>query len=334
MNSVLEDIAKNLAPPAAPAVVEPPVQAPPVTRPVAPPVTPPAAPVNVTPPAAPEAPATPQVDPEVQKHLNWLVDETAVDAPVTPSATPSITPPEPRVISDDEKLAQEILKDPLGKALLEFRKSGKPLSEFTKELQQKDFNGKSDLDIYTDEIKKYGQLSEDETAAEIEKFNALPILQKKQLINEIKGGYEKSFSEKLAQYQPKDNSEFVIQAQKAAAKELDETVKSMAGKYFYGLQITPEISEEITSYVVKNARPKPDGTGYDIPASIREAVFFNDKLVKKLLKATADMATAQGYDKLIAERNRPDKELSPGIVPSTKLGISDAISDMIEKRRQ
>jgi hypothetical protein len=342
MNPVLEGIAAGLAgankgTPVTSATETTPGVAAPAAKPVEE-AKPPAVEVK-----APESstPTEPE-DKEFAAHLNWLTSEEDANVQTTAAAPESGAPSGQAEAGQAEaqyaekaKAYDSLVSNPLFNAVVEMMNSGKGVADFAKEMYFDDWSGKSPAEVYEATLRSEGVSAED-IEAEMSKFSELTAYQQKKQADEIRAARSSEYEKKIEKFKnpATDYTEIQrvqVQAAETARKELTDTLKEMDGKYYYGLKITPEIASEIEAHVVKNAVPNEDGRSYNIKQSIRNAVFNNERLIKKLLRANADAAMTAGYKKAIEARNRPSKEDTNG-APVNAATLSETIRAIGERK--
>lgn len=273
-------------PPVAPPAPEPP--APPSAEPPAPPVAPVAPPV---PPAA-EPPAG---DPPVKKE--WYEDSDP-----TPPANPAQPQTQTNPFEDDEDI----------KLILEYKKSGKTLKDFVAEYQVPDVDTLSDEQIVKNGMKEFFTLSDEEYETAVYEYENAPILQKKQMAQQMREQYKLKNQEKLKQLSGQ-NSKYAEHQAKAIElfnKEIVEFREKVVDQELYGLRISAEMADSLVKYAQEEITfQRPDGT-YDIEKIMSFALW--GKYGKDLVKANVTKARNEGKEQVIREVTNPSPNVTGG----------------------
>jgi len=230
---------------------------------------------------------------------------------------------------------EEVLNDPLTKALIEFRKSGKSdLNEFAKEVGFVNVEAMSDVDIITAECRREG-LTDEQIESELESFNSMSELQKKKHIKSVKNEMIQERDEKLKSFTAGNEQARKVYAEAARVgkAQLEDLMPKMTDKKYEGLLITPEMAKSIEQYVIE--RPEPiykDGqfVGFDIKTSIDNAV---TKLYKnEWKKSLIELGRTLGADKALSARIRPNrKEATSAVVPLKQTSEKDIFESSSQK---
>ena len=232
---------------------------------------------------------------------------------------------------------EKILADPLTKAFLDFRKEGgQDLAEFSKKIGISDVGSLTPEQLYEQDLKGMPELSEDEVADEMAKFQDLSKVEKLRLTKDIKSKLFAERDEKLKTFSVNVNKEaeaykaFEQQAISKGVTELGDVLTKMEGKKYKGLTVTPEMANEIRQYVTQNTVVKlnEDGSfiGYDIEKSVSNAMKIN--YGDDMIKVAAKMAKAYGMDKALKLRQRPNKmDSTSNQIPIAQKDIKDYAKD-------
>lgn len=282
-----------------------------------------------------------------EEDKNYL-KELAAERKLAPVAKGEVKPAKEIVESDEDYVRpykekatayDEIEKDPLSKAFIEFRKKGgSDINQFVKELGIVDVERMTPEQIFEADTKSLG-LSEDGLAEEMERFNSLSEAQKLRETNPIKKQMIQDRDEKIKTFSAGVNKEaqaqeaFMNEAASVGKKVLGETLSKMEGKKYKGLLITSEMANEIKDYVSNNTVPKIENgkfTGYDIEKSVRMAVL--DKYEKQLLMANHQMGKTFGMDKALKLRLRPNRvESGTGGTPRLEITKKESVEAETDK---
>jgi len=183
-----------------------------------------------------EAPAEEQNEEEIP----WYEKEEA-------GASESKSDPKPNVEQTPEEEDADI------KLLREFKKSGKTLRDFVKELDVPDFATMDDASIVEIGLKQLEGFDGDDYAAAVEEFNQMSLFQKKKLVSDYRNTLIAQNEEKLKQLTsgPSKQKEETQKTLTRFETEIGSIAKDMSGKEVYGLKVTDEMSSKIQSYLTK-----------------------------------------------------------------------------------
>ncbi len=174
----------------------------------------------------------------------------------------------------------------------------------------------------------------------IERYNSLPKLEQKEILNNFKNNLTKQTEEKIKSFSAGSQvqrQEFE-KIQKESLDELQKEVESKIGKKWRGLLIDKNMSKAIYETVLSESYAKPiikDGkiTGYDVKNGVRLAIL--DKFEKQLYKTQYDLAHLSAYDKAIQERNRPSENMNGNeIVASNPNDIEKVTKEIREEQKK
>ncbi len=261
-----------------------------------------------------------EVDPETKAHLDWL-NEIEEEKIASLEAEKKETPNYEKEIESYKTRLQEqesILNDDYIKAVVEFRKNGgTDISELnkylgiteTKDLTIQDFYNQKGVaaGLKGDELKEAVEES-------IERYNTLPKLEQKEILNNFKQNLTKQSEEKIKSFSTQSQS-YRQEQQKinnAAFEEIKKEVSEKVGKKYRGLLIDNKMGKEISELApfyapeIKDANGRV--TGYDVKKGVRLAIL--DKFEKQLYKTQYDLAHVSAYEKAINERNRPSENMN------------------------
>jgi predicted lactoylglutathione lyase len=151
------------------------------------------------------------------------------------------------------KVEESVEEDEDIKLLREFKKSGKTLRDFVKELDVPDFATMDEASIVEIGLKELEGFTGDDYAAAVEEFNQMSLFQKKKLVSDYRNTLIAQNEEKLKQLTsaPAKQKQEVQQTLTRFEAEIGSIAKDMSGKEVYGLKVTDEMSTKIQSYLTK-----------------------------------------------------------------------------------
>ena len=198
------------------------------------------------------------------------------------------------------------------KLLLEYKKSGKTLSDFVKEYQVEDVKSWSDDKIVKEGLKEFMQLSEEEYEQAISEFESASIFQKKQWAESFKQKFEEKNSDKLKQLMSSNQQSEEYQKAVAAKynEEMENFSQSIVNKELYGLKITDEMSKDLRNFIDNEFRLTKEDGSFDIEKIYSVAVWL--KYGKDLVKANITKAKNEGREQVIKEVTNPSKNMTGG----------------------
>ncbi|NBP67670.1 MAG: hypothetical protein EBR30_07445 [Cytophagia bacterium] len=267
------------------------------------PAEPPAEPTPEEP--APQEPVS-QVNDQItdsvtQTNKEWWDDDPK---PAEPKAT------EAKKETQTQETSLELDEDL--KLLLEYKKSGKTLSDFVKEYQVEDVKSWSDDKIVKEGLKEFMQLSEEEYEQAISEFESASIFQKKQWAESFKQKFEEKNSDKLKQLMSSNQQSEEYQKAVAAKynEEIENFSQSIVNKELYGLKITDEMSKDLRNFIDNEFRLTKEDGSFDIEKIYSVAVWL--KYGKDLVKANITKAKNEGREQVIKEVTNPSKNMTGG----------------------
>lgn len=267
------------------------------------PAEPPAEPITEEP--APQEPVS-QVNDQItdsvtQQNKEWWDDEPK---PAEPKATDAKK--ETQTQENSLELDEDL------KLLLEYKKSGKTLSDFVKEYQVEDVKSWSDDKIVKEGLKEFMQLSEEEYEQAISEFESASIFQKKQWAESFKQKFEEKNSDKLKQLMSSNQQSEEYQKAVAAKynEEIENFSQSIVNKELYGLKITDEMSKDLRNFIDNEFRLTKEDGSFDIEKIYSVAVWL--KYGKDLVKANITKAKNEGREQVIKEVTNPSKNMTGG----------------------
>lgn len=225
---------------------------------------------------------------------------------------------------------ETILEDPLVSAFAEFVKSGNTdVNEFAKQVGALNFGELGMEDMYrmrAQEMGFDGEELDDAVFEQMDKFNSMTRLEKKDEENKLRAVYKsqsaerlKSFTERVANERSTEQQR-VAQIVEKAETELDEVLNKMKGQRWKSLMIDESmannIREAIPAFAPLMGKFDQDQklTGFDVKDGIEMAIW---KLYgKQLLKSTYDIGRTSGFDEAMKERIRPTATPGMGASPA------------------
>ena len=182
-----------------------------------------------------EAPAGEQTEEEIP----WYEKEEAAASETKIEVKPKVE----ESVEEDEDI----------KLLREFKKSGKTLRDFVKELDVPDFATMDEASIVEIGLKELEGFTGDDYAAAVEEFNQMSLFQKKKLVSDYRNTLIAQNEEKLKQLTsgPSKQKEETQKTLTRFETEIGSIAKDMSGKEVYGLKVTDEMSSKIQSYLTK-----------------------------------------------------------------------------------
>jgi len=266
------------------------------------------------------------IDKDTESHLEWLKEDAGLESKEIKDKEPKVNyEEEVKTYKTKLKEYEDVLNDEYVKAVIEFRKNGGvDLNQLNAQLGIVDVNKVTIQDFYNQKAVEAG-LEGDELAEAVEesvdRYNSLPKLDQKEILNSFKNNLRVKTEEKLKSFSANNQKqrEVVQQLENAFYSDLKKDVSDKVGKKWRGLLIDEKMSKEIEQIAPSYAKHKYDENGnfigYDAKEAVRLAIL--DKFEKKLMKAQYDLASVSTYDKLIQERNRPSENLTSNQVVVT-----------------
>lgn len=219
------------------------------------------------------------------------------------------------------------------------RQQGKSIYEAFKEAAPIDVKKLSAEELYGIELKKYSaHLSEEEVAAEMERFKDLDKIEKLRLTQPIREQLEKEQAEKQRNFSAdpearKKQQEAEYKKQEELAKkyqdDLNNTISALKGQAFYGVTVDDKILKQISDETSKDGFPaifKPDWTP-DNEAMIELAILRTQ--MANILKVNIKKVKNETQIDMLKERRNVSLKDGTG-APITR-GAND---DSYEARKQ
>jgi hypothetical protein len=216
------------------------------------------------------------------------------------------------------------------KLLMEYKKSGKTLSDFIKEYQVEDIASWGDEKIVEEGLKNFMKLSEEEFEQALYDYKNSSLFQKKQLVENFREKFQKKNEDKLKQL-TQSNTEADLKARAIVEKyhtDLEEFSTNLANKELYGLKITDEMSKNLKNYLEKEfSMTRKDGS-IDVEKMYSVALWLN--YGADLVKANITKAKNEGKEQVIKEVTNPSKNYtnSGKIVSSGLEAVQEAFSTL------
>lgn len=237
---------------------------------------------------------------------------------------------------------EKILSDPLVSAFAEFIKSGNTdVNEFAKQVGAFSV-GEMDIEsMYrtrAQEMGFEGEELEDAVMEQLDKFNSMTRLERKDEENKLRSTYKsqsaerlKSFTEKIANERVAEQ-ERVLKVVETAESELDDVLNKMNGQRWKSLVIDESMIKTIRDTIPALApiMGKFDDNqklvGFDVKEGIEMAIW---KLYgKQLLKSTFDIGRTSGFEEAMKDRIRPTATPGGSTAPAYPSKTSEeSISD-------
>jgi hypothetical protein len=238
---------------------------------------------------------------------------------------------------------EQILSDPLVSAFAEFVKSGNTdVAEFAKQVGSLNV-GEMDVEsmyrMRAQEMGFEGDELEDAVMEQLDKFNSMTRIERKDEETKLRSVYKsqsaerlKSFTERIANDRQSEQ-ERVAKVVESAETELDQVLDKMKGQRWKSLLIDESMAKTIRDAIPAFAplMGKFDEgqklVGFDVKEGIEMAIW---KLYgKQLLKSTFDIGRTAGFDEAMKDRVRPTAtpgvSQAPGVPAKTsEESISDA----------
>lgn len=238
---------------------------------------------------------------------------------------------------------EQTLSDPLVSAFAEFVKSGNTdVNEFAKQVGALSV-GELDVEamyrMRAQEMGFEGEELEDAVLEQLDKFNSMTRLERKDEENKLRSTYKsqsaerlKSFTERMANERSTEQQR-VAKIVESAEVELDEVLNKMAGQRWKSLvldeSMVKNIREAIPAFAPLMGKfdEQQKLVGFDVKDGIEMAIW---KLYgKQLLKSTFDIGRTSGFDEAMKERIRPTATPGTSTAPtypakSTDESIADA----------
>lgn len=198
---------------------------------------------------------------------------------------------------------ESILKDPEVEALLAAKKAGKNLLSFAEELKGADTAKLTAADLYSMRLKRNGATDEEITEA-LSEFSLLPKWKQNEETQTIKAQLESERQENLKRI-TNVNSEYAQKQQQITNKataEVEDFVKDLNDKDFFGVRITPEISSVLKDTVMNGFTIRNSDGSVDVKRSMKLALW--DRYEKLVIKANMANAKTEGKEEILKEITR------------------------------
>lgn len=280
-------------------------------------------------------------DDSVKEFMSYIGDdeEAGSDEPQFIGDAPDVQEFKKKYEELEAKLQEQeqILNDPLVSAFAEFVKSGNTdVAEFAKQVGSLNV-GEMDVEsmyrMRAQEMGFEGDELEDAVMEQLDKFNTMTRLEKKDEETKLRSIYKsqsaerlKSFTERIANERQAEQQR-VAKVVESAESELDQVLDKMKGQRWKSLLIDESMAKTIREAIPAFAplMGKFDENqklvGFDVKDGIEMAIW---KLYgKQLLKSTFDIGRTAGFDEAMKDRVRPTA--TPGI--SQAPGVPAKTSD-------
>jgi len=240
---------------------------------------------------------------------------------------------------------EQILSDPLVSAFAEFVKSGNTdVAEFAKQVGSLNV-GEMDVEsmyrMRAQEMGFEGDELEDAVMEQLDKFNSMTRIERKDEETKLRSVYKsqsaerlKSFTERIAN-ERQSEQERVAKVVESAETELDQVLDKMKGQRWKSLLIDESMAKTIRDTIPAFAplMGKFDENqklvGFDVKDGIEMAIW---KLYgKQLLKSTFDIGRTAGFDEAMKDRVRPTA--TPGVSQAPGVPAKTSEESISEARK-
>lgn len=237
------------------------------------------------------------------------------------------------------------LSDPLIAAFAEFVKAGNTdVNEFAKQVGEFSVGEMDIEDMYRAravEMGFEGDDLDDAVMEQLDKYNSMTRLERKDEENKLKSLYKSQSAERLKSFTEKITNQKLEEQQRMneiaskADKELDEVLNKMKGQRWKSLLIDESMANNIKETIPAMAPlmaqldDKNRLTGFDVKEGIEMAIW---KLYgKQLLKSTFDIGRTAGFDEAMKERIRPSSTTGSSASPAVP---GNSLKENIEAARK
>lgn len=280
-------------------------------------------------------------DDSIKEFMSYIGDDEEMDSdePQFIGDAPDVQEFKKKYEELEAKLQEQeqILNDPLVSAFAEFVKSGNTdVAEFAKQvgsLNVGELDVESMYRMRAQEMGFEGEELEDAVMEQLDKFNTMTRLERKDEETKLRSIYKsqsaerlKSFTERIANDRQAEQQR-VAKVVESAESELDQVLDKMKGQRWKSLLIDESMAKTIRDAIPAFAplMGKFDENqklvGFDVKDGIEMAIW---KLYgKQLLKSTFDIGRTAGFDEAMKDRVRPTA--TPGI--SQAPGVPAKTSD-------
>jgi hypothetical protein len=258
-------------------------------------------------------------EPSGEKEWYEVDDEPKKD-PVKPNVT------ETPVEDEDEDI----------KLLKEFKKSGKSLRDFVKEFDVPDYATLDEVKIVEIGLKEIEGFEGEDYNAAVEEFNALPIFQRKRLVEEYRNTLVSRNEDKLKRLTSAPTQQ-KVEAQKTLVRfeaEVDSLAKQLSGKEIYGLTVTDEMSSKIKSYLTKEiSLNRQDGS---IDADLLADFALWKLYGKDIVRTNVTKAKNSGRKEVLEVTTNPSSGKGPSNMSRGQqgLGVDDAFNSWLSTKKR
>jgi hypothetical protein len=237
---------------------------------------------------------------------------------------------ETQVKTNEQKITEQEAIDEEIKLLMEYKKNGKSLSDLVKDYQIEDLTKWSDDQFVKEGLKKYMNLTPEETEQAVYEYDNASIFQKKQWAENFKIKFEQENQMKLKQLTG-SNEQMEGQRKAMTAKyeqEMDQYSQSIVGKEVYGLKVTDEMSKDLKKFINEEFSLQREDGSFDIEKVYSVALWLRHG--GDLVKANITKAKNEGREQVIKEVTNPSKN-SNSNARSAGSGL-EAIQDAFDSR--
>lgn len=219
---------------------------------------------------------------------------------------------------------EEIMEDPLIRAILANKASGKGIDHLLEEIKPTDPKKLTEEQLIRYEAEANDMTDEDSIQVELDSLSTMSPLQKIKRLNLIRAEIEESNKARLKRYASETTTIVADKAKSTqiAIQELESSANALVDKDVFGLKITKEISDDIKETYLTKRNPvyKSDGTP-DIEASIK--LYLWEKQLPTLVKSNVIAAKFAGQKEVIKEITNPS-------LNTTTARVIDQINDLDE----
>lgn len=238
-------------------------------------------------------------------------------------------PEEPKVVATEEE-------DEDIKLLREYKKSGKSLKDFVKDLDVPDYAALDDAAIVEIGLKQLEGFDGDEYNNAVEEFNNMSIFQKRKLIAEYRTQLIAQNEDKLKRLTTQSTvaNDQAKQTLTRFQTEVETLSKELTGKEMYGITVTDEMSSKIKNFLTKEINlNRKDGS---IDAELLADFALWRLYGKDIVRTNVTKAKNSGRREVLEATTNPSDGRGPSNISTGMNGVNvgDAFSNYLNAKKR
>lgn len=222
------------------------------------------------------------------------------------------------------------------KLLREYKKSGKSLKDFVKDLDVPDYAALDDAAIVEIGLKQLEGFDGDEYNNAVEEFNNMSIFQKRKLIAEYRTQLIAQNEDKLKRLttQSAVANDQAKQTLTRFQTEVETLSKELTGKEMYGITVTDEMSSKIKNFLTKEINlNRKDGS---IDAELLADFALWRLYGKDIVRTNVTKAKNSGRREVLEATTNPSDGRGPSNISTGMNGVNvgDAFSNYLNAKKR